>query len=196
MKKSFLSFLLVFVISLTSIFCQTAPSNPSNPQYQITVTRSGKEIGTIKLEIYKDKAPLHARNFDSLVSVKFYDGTAFHRVIPGFMIQGGGPNSKDPQVARKLWGSSADGQTTVPAEFSKTMKHLRGTLSAARSSDPNSATSQFFICVDEVESLDEKYSIYGQVLDGMDVVDNIVESPRDERDNPNERIEMKIVKIK
>ncbi len=171
----------------------TETANPNRPRYTISVTQKGVSLGSILVELYKDIAPKHVQNFDSLVSVGFYDGTAFHRVIPGFVIQGGDPNSKTGE--RSTWGYGAPGQTKVPAEFSK-LPHTRGIISAARSNDPNSATSQFFICVDEAASLNEKYTVYGQVVSGMEVADIIVNSPRDAKDNPLDKIEMRITKNK
>lgn len=169
------------------------PSAEGRPQYVFSITQAGKPLGEITVEMFNDKAPKHAHNFDSLVAAKFYDGTAFHRVIPGFMIQGGDPNSKDQP--KTMWGVGASGQTKVPAEFSD-IPHKRGIISAARTNDPNSATSQFFICVATAPSLDGQYSVYGQVLSGMDVVDKIVNAKRDSRDNPDEKIEMTIKKVK
>jgi len=163
------------------------------PQYQITAVQNGVELGKIVIELFPDVAPKHVANFDSLVAIKFYDGCAFHRVIPGFMIQGGDPNSKTEP--REKWGFGQPGQTRVPAEFSK-LQHKRGTVSAARSKDPNSATSQFFICVADAPHLDGQYSIFGQVVSGMEVADKIVSAPRDQRDNPFDKIEMFIKKIK
>ncbi len=167
----------------------------ARPQYKITATQSGKTIGTIVIELFPDIAPNHCHNFDSLVAAKFYDGTAFHRVIPGFMVQGGDPNSKtNPDKA--TWGMGAPGQNMVNAEFSK-LSHKRGIMSAARrGNNINSATSQFFLCVGDASYLDSQYTIYGQVVTGMDIVDAIVALPRDSRDNPNEKVEMKIEKIK
>ena len=164
---------------------------PARPQYVISVTHGGRPLGDIVIELFPDVAPKHVRNFDSLVSIGFYDGTAFHRVIPGFMIQGGDPNSKDKP--RERWGTGDPTQTRVPAEFND-ISHTRGVLSAARTPDPNSATSQFFICVADAPHLNRQYTVYGQAISGMDVVDKIVGAPRDERDNPDEKIEMKIVK--
>lgn len=172
-------------VSVLSLFAE-------NPQYRISITRGGVPLGDITIEMFPDVAPKHVHNFDSLVSIGFYNGTAFHRVIPGFMIQGGDPNSRSGP--RSTWGFGDPSQTTVPAEFSS-LHHLRGILSAARANDPNSATSQFFICVASASWLDGKYSIYGQVLTGMDVVDTIVSSPRDVNDNPFEKMEMNIVKL-
>lgn len=172
---------------------QPANTATAKPQYEITVKQNSIELGKIVVELFPDVAPKHVANFDSLVNVKFYDGTAFHRVIPGFMIQGGDPNSKTEP--REKWGYGSPDQTRVPAEFSN-LQHKRGILSAARSNDPNSATSQFFICVADALFLDGKYSIFGQVVSGMDVADKVVNAPRDQRDNPYDKIEMYIKKIK
>ncbi|MBK9250080.1 MAG: peptidylprolyl isomerase [Ignavibacteria bacterium] len=164
-----------------------------NPHYKLTITRGGKPIGDIEIELFPDIAPKHCKNFDSLVAIGFYDGTAFHRVIPGYMIQGGDPNSRDK--ARSTWGYGDTSQTTVPAEFSS-KSHLRGILSAARlGNNINSATSQFFICVTSVTSWNGQYSVYGQVVKGMEVADNIVNSPRDGSDNPLEKVEMIVEKL-
>ena len=148
-------------------------------------------FGNIELEFLKDKAPGHVKNFKDLANKGFYDGTTFHRVIPGFMIQGGDPNSKSED--RSSHGMGGPGYT-IKAEFNDT-PHDRGVLSMARSQDPNSAGSQFFIVVKDAHFLDGKYTAFGRVISGMDVADKIVDSPRDPRDNPNDRIEMKSVKI-
>jgi peptidyl-prolyl cis-trans isomerase B (cyclophilin B) len=202
MLKFIILFITVFSLTLsdyaqTKDYVKPIPDNSSisRPQYLITATQNGKRLGEIVIELFPDVAPLHVKNFDSLVSIKFFDGIAFHRVIPGFVVQGGDPNSKN-NPDRLMWGEGDSTQKDVPAEFSK-LNHKRGVLSAARESDNiNSANSQFFICVADVFRLDGKYSIYGQVLKGMDVVDAIVNMPRDARDNPNEKVEMKIVRIK
>lgn len=136
--------------------------------------------GVIKVGFLPDKAPKHVEAFKKLVKDGFYDGTKFHRVIPGFMIQGGDPNSKLPDRSRH--GTGGPGYS-LPAEFND-VKHERGILSAARSSDPNSAGSQFFLMVANSPHLDRQYSAFGKVLEGMDVVDKIVALPRDGRDNP------------
>jgi len=147
--------------------------------------------GTIKLEFFEDKAPGHVKNFKDLANKNFYDGTTFHRVIPGFMIQGGDPNSKSDN--RSSHGTGGPGHT-IDAEFNDT-KHERGVLSMARSQDPNSAGSQFFICVKDANFLDGQYTAFGKVIEGMDVVDKIVNEPRDSNDNPEEKMEMKTVTI-
>ncbi len=148
------------------------------------------KFGEIELELFVDKAPGHVKNFTDLAEKGFYDGTLFHRVIPRFMIQGGDPTTRDPKGSRSQHGTGGPGYT-IKAEFSD-LPHKRGTLSMARAQDPNSAGSQFFICVGDSPFLDRQYSVFGQVLRGMEVADQIVASKRDERDNPLERIEMKV----
>ena len=146
--------------------------------------------GEIEIEFLPDKAPDHVKNFLKLAGEGFYDGTTFHRVIPGFMIQGGCPNTKDPGGASGPAGTGGPGYN-IDAEFSDTT-HARGVVSMARSQDPNSAGSQFFIWVSDSTFLDGQYSAFGRVVRGMEVADAIVSSPRDPRDNPNERVEMKV----
>lgn len=182
-KITFATILLCFAISKTngqSLFT-------GKPTYQIYTTMAGTPLGNITIELFPAIAPQHARNFDSLVSTGFYDTIAFHRVIPGFMIQGGDPNSRHGPA--NTWGYGQPGQPTVNAEFS-VLKHLRGILSAARSANINSATSQFFICVASASHLDGNYSIYGRVLSGMNIVDTIVNTPRNAQDCPLQKIEM------
>lgn len=145
-------------------------------------------FGSIELKFFPDVAPNHVNNFIELAKKGFYDNTTFHRVIPGFMIQGGDPNSKDSNKARHGLGGPGH---TVKAEFSS-KPHKRGTLSMARSANPDSAGSQFFICVADSAFLDGQYTVFGEAVSGMDVADKIVSQPRDPRDNPNERIEMKV----
>ena len=146
------------------------------------------KFGKIGVEFFEDKAPGHVKNFKDLAKKGFYDGTIFHRVIPGFMIQGGDPNTKSDD--RSNHGMGGPGYS-IKAEFNDT-PHKRGILSMARSQDPNSAGSQFYIVVKDSAFLDGKYTAFGKVLSGMTVADQIVNAPRDRRDNPNERIEMKV----
>jgi peptidyl-prolyl cis-trans isomerase B (cyclophilin B) len=193
MRKLFALLTAVLMLCIFSSCSFFNKGKKMENQYEITVTQSGKELGKIVIKLYADVAPKHTHNFDSLVAAKFYDGTAFHRVIPNFMIQGGDPNSRTGD--KSTWGYGDPKQTRVPAEFSTTLSHKRGIISAARSNDPNSAASQFFICVADCTQLDGNYSIFGEVVSGMDVADKIVNSPRDSRDNPLEKIEMKIVKL-
>jgi peptidyl-prolyl cis-trans isomerase B (cyclophilin B) len=145
-------------------------------------------LGNIELKFFPDVAPNHVSNFVELAKKRFYDGTTFHRVIPKFMIQGGDPNSKNPD--RSKHGMGGPGHT-IKAEFND-KPHKRGTLSMARAADPDSAGSQFFICVADSYFLDKQYTVFGEVTSGMDVVDKIVSQKRDKNDNPLERTEMKV----
>ncbi|MDA8087372.1 MAG: peptidylprolyl isomerase [Nitrospiraceae bacterium] len=146
------------------------------------------KFGNITLKFFPDVAPGHVKNFIDLAQKEFYDGTLFHRVIPGFMIQGGDPNTKGPN--RATYGMGGPGYT-IKAEFNS-RPHKRGILSMARSSNPDSAGSQFFITVADASFLDNQYTVFGEVESGMDVVDAIVNLPRDASDNPKERVEMKV----
>ena len=145
-------------------------------------------LGNIEFELLEDVAPGHVQNFKDLANSDFYNGTIFHRVIPGFMIQGGDPNTKSDD--RSSHGMGGPGHT-IKAEFNDE-PHVRGIVSMARSQDPDSAGSQFFVVVKDSDFLDGQYTAFGRVIAGMDVADKIVESPRDERDNPVDRIEMKV----
>jgi peptidyl-prolyl cis-trans isomerase B (cyclophilin B) len=147
-------------------------------------------LGEIEVEFFPEKAPGHVKNYLDLAKKGFYDGTTFHRVIPGFMIQGGCPNTKDPKASKSNHGTGGPGYT-VKAEFNDT-PHKRGIVSMARAQSPDSAGCQFFICVADSGFLDQQYTAFGRVVKGMEVADKIVGSPRDGRDNPNERIEMKV----
>jgi len=147
-------------------------------------------FGEIELEFLNDKAPGHVKNFLDLARKGFYDGTTFHRVIPGFMIQGGCPNTKDAKGSRAQHGTGGPGYN-MKAEFNDTA-HKRGVLSMARAQDPDSAGCQFFICVADSAFLDRQYTAFGRVARGIEVADKVVAAPRDNRDNPNERIEMKV----
>jgi peptidyl-prolyl cis-trans isomerase B (cyclophilin B) len=161
-----------------------------NDQTRVTIGIHVEEESwdDIHLKFYPDLAPNHVKNLVTLAKDKFYDGTTFHRVIPGFMIQGGDPNSKD--VDRSRHGTGGPGHH-VNAEFNQT-PHKRGTLSMARAQDPNSAGSQFFICVADANFLDGQYTAFGEVVSGMEIVDRIVNVQRDGNDNPLQRIEMKL----
>jgi len=151
--------------------------------------------GTITFELLPELAPQHVQNFVELAGSGFYNGTKFHRVIPGFMIQGGDPNSKTPDTS--TWGMG-DGPRKLKAEFSSPDKasHVRGMVSMARSNDPNSASCQFFIVQSDSKFLDGKYTIFGKVLSGMEVVDAIANSPRGQNDRPNQDIVIKKASIK
>jgi peptidyl-prolyl cis-trans isomerase B (cyclophilin B) len=147
------------------------------------------KFGSMEIRFFPDKAPKHVENFITLAKSGFYDKTIFHRVIPGFMIQGGDPNTKD-EKNKPQYGTGGPGHN-VKAEFND-RPHVRGTVSMARSKDPDSAGSQFFIVVKDSPSLDGQYTVFGEVVKGMEVADKIVSQPRDARDNPLERIEMRV----
>jgi cyclophilin family peptidyl-prolyl cis-trans isomerase len=148
--------------------------------------------GDIHIRFFPDVAPNHVKNFLDLAKSGFYNDTKFHRIIPGFMIQGGDPNTKagDPRT----WGTGGS-SNNVNAEFNR-VKHKRGILSMARSSDPNSASSQFFIMVADYPSLDNQYSAFGQVTQGMDVADKIVSGQRGPQDRPANPVAITSVEIR
>lgn len=130
--------------------------------------------GVIAIRFFPDVAPDHVRNFIDLSESGFYNGTKFHRIIPGFVIQGGDPNTREGDPS--TWGTGGSGKR-LKAEFSS-IHHKRGILSMARSMDPDSASSQFFVCVADAGALDNQYTVFGEVVSGMDVVDKIVNGPR------------------
>ena len=170
------------------------------------------QFGDMVVEFYPEIAPMHVESFTILAKEGYFDGTTFHRVIPGFMIQGGDPNSKDTNRlndgsggrAGKFFGIGQESNPDtwmIPGEFNESL-HVRGTLSMARTRDPNSASSQFFICHTSTPQLDRQYTVFGQVIKGLEVIDQIinVNTPRKENrgyqgsdgDNPFEKVEMTI----
>ena len=145
-------------------------------RYAKITMNNGKEI---ELELLPGYAPISVANFVDLVNAKFYDGLTFHRVIPGFMIQGGDPNGD----------GTGGSEQTIPGEFLKNgipnnLQHMRGVISMARAMDPNSASSQFFICQADCQFLDGQYAAFGKVTKGMEVVDEIANVQRDRNDKP------------
>jgi len=160
------------------------------PDYANTIATLQTDLGDIQIKFFYDKAPKHVENFIDLSAKGFYDGTFFHRVIPGFMIQGGDPNTKGSDASQ--FGMGGNGNNKLKAEFNDT-PHKRGIVSMARSSDPNSASSQFFIVVKDSPFLDNQYTVFGEVISGMDVVDKIVNAPRNARDLPNTPVHIKKV---
>lgn len=157
---------------------------------KVAEIKTGK--GTIVVRFFPDVAPNHVRNFIDLAEKGFYNGTKFHRIIEGFMIQGGDPNTKagDPQT----WGMGGS-EKNVSAEFND-KPHKRGMLSMARSSDPNSASSQFFITVADARFLDKQYTLFGEVLKGMDVADAIVSAPKGPGDRPVDPVAIESITIR
>ena len=193
--------IILLTICLAIVGCGTKKENKESVMDKEIAVISTK-FGDIKLEFFDDIAPKHVESFKLHAQNGYYNGTIFHRVIPGFMIQGGDPLSKSEDKSRHGTGGNAakyfgigdeNSESTwdLPAEFSAT-PHERGILSMARSQNPDSGGSQFFICVADARFLDNQYTVFGKVVSGMDVVDSIVNAPRDARDNPDDRIEMKV----
>ncbi|MCA9474081.1 MAG: peptidylprolyl isomerase [Nitrospirales bacterium] len=172
-------------------------SHSSNLQFRKKNPKAtiSTKLGKIEIRFLTDAAPRHVENFINLAKIKFYDGTTFHRVIPGFLIQGGDPLSKKSD--RSLHGTGSPGYS-IPPETSD-HPHRRGALAMAkvprnedRTRDVNDNGSQFFICVEDSGSLDRMYTVFGKVIRGMNVVDQIVAGPRDDRDNPLDPIKMTV----
>jgi peptidyl-prolyl cis-trans isomerase B (cyclophilin B) len=152
--------------------------------------------GDVTIGFFFDKAPNHVKNFLDLSASGFYDGTLFHRVIPGFMVQGGDPLTKDPSKARFYGTGENTDKSGAPvrlkAEFNE-VSHKRGVVAMARASDPDSASSQFFIVVKDSPFLDRQYSAFGEVVSGMEVADKIAAVPRNASDRPNQPVHIKKV---
>lgn len=165
----------------------------ANKEVAVIKTNKGEMI----VEFWPDVAPKTVENFKKLANSGFYDGTCFHRIVKGFMIQGGDPLTKDPEEEHR-WGTGNPGWK-VKAEFNE-RPHVRGVLSMARSQDPNSAGSQFFICLGDAKFLDRQYTAFGKVITGDDVLGVIGETPvgmanGGERSKPKERISVESVRI-
>ncbi len=143
-------------------------------------------FGNIKIKLLSEIAPETVRNFITLTKSSFYDGTLFHRVIPKFMIQGGDPNTKESD--KSVWGQGGPGYN-LKAEFNS-RSHLRGIVSMARSTDPDSAGSQFFIVTSDSTFLDRQYTVFAEVVEGLEIADKIVNLPRDGNDCPKEEAKM------
>jgi len=173
-----------------------APAPAPAPAPAVTGTNEVGVIttseGVMVVEFYPDVAPGHVANFKKLASSGFYDGTCFHRVIKGFMIQGGDPNTKN-ESAKESWGMGGPGYT-INAEFNS-KHHARGILSMARSNDPNSAGSQFFICHGDAAFLDGQYTVFGNLIKGDDVLEKIATAATEPPDRPVKRINIDSIKI-
>jgi peptidyl-prolyl cis-trans isomerase B (cyclophilin B) len=197
MKKLSLNCFLILLLGLASALAAdtnttAAPKAEAKP---VTV----KEVAVIKtsegemvVEFYPEVAPKHVENFKKLAKQGFYDGQCFHRVIKGFMIQAGDPNSKD-ESKKGSWGMGGPGYT-INAEFND-KPHVRGTLSMARTSDPNSAGSQFFICHGSPRQLDHQYTVFGKLLKGDEVLEKIATTPTEGPDRPVKRATIESIKI-
>ena len=191
--KKFLGIILIFLVIGVIIM---------NYDKESEVAVISTNFGDMVVEFYPDIAPMHVESFMALVNEEYFNGTTFHRVIPGFMIQGGDPNSRNENRATHGTGGRAgkffglgneeDPSTwLIPQEFSDT-PHVKGILSMARTNDPNSASSQFFVCHDNANFLDNNYTVFGKVIDGLDIIDEIANVAKDQNDNPLERVEMSI----
>jgi peptidyl-prolyl cis-trans isomerase B (cyclophilin B) len=205
-KKFFLLMTLLCAVALLALpAAQAAPAAKKSAgkekkkvatprDYANTLATLQTDMGDITMKFFYDKAPHHVQNFVDLAASGFYDGTMFHRVIPGFMIQGGDPNTKkaeDPMHPYGTGGNMVDGkEARLKAEFNDT-SHKRGIVSMARANDPNSASSQFFIVVKDSTFLDNQYSAFGEVVSGMDVADKIAATPRGANDRPNTPVRIK-----
>jgi peptidyl-prolyl cis-trans isomerase B (cyclophilin B) len=163
--------------SSTSTPSSASPASPAitvSPDEEIALIET--DFGKFKIKFFPDVAPKHVENFKKLASEGFYNGLAFHRVIPDGIIQGGDPTTRGNN--RELWGMGQPGQPTVPAEFNN-RPFIRGTVGAARTNDPNSASSQFFICLKEMPQWNGNYTVFGHVIEGLNTVQVISNAPRD-----------------
>jgi peptidyl-prolyl cis-trans isomerase B (cyclophilin B) len=194
-----ISFLCALGLLTASAFAEDATTNapaaapaaaPAKAADEVAIIKTSE--GTLVVEFYPDVAPNHVANFKKLARQGFYDGQCFHRVIKGFMIQGGDPNTKD-DAKKDSWGQGGPGYT-INAEFNA-KHHARGILSRARTPDPNSAGSQFFICHGDAGFLDNQYTVFGNLIKGYDVLDKIANTPTEGPDRPVKRVNIDSVKI-
>ena len=192
MKNALIAGALCLLLGAGSAFSQETKKEEKKPVNANEVAVLKTSEGEIVLEFWPDVAPLHVENFKTLAKKGFYDGTCFHRVIKGFMIQGGDPNTKD-DAKKGSWGTGGPGHQ-VKAEFND-KAHTRGVLSMARSSDPNSAGSQFFICHGDPRFLDKQYTAFGKLIKGDDVLEKIATTPVGARDVPAKRMNVESIKI-
>ena len=165
-------------------------SLPSYGMNEIAIIKTSE--GELVLEFWPEVAPGHVENFKKLAQKGFYDGTCFHRVIKGFMIQGGDPTGKD-DATQSSWGPGGPGPT-IKAEFND-KPHVRGVLSMARSNDPNSAGSQFFICHGDPRFLDRQYTAFGKLIKGDEVLEKIATTATRPGDRPIKRMNIESIKI-
>ena len=191
------AFLLLCAIAVSGQAAQKGKKKVAPRDYANTLAVVQTDMGDITIKFFYDRAPKHVENFIDLAAKGFYDGTMFHRVIPGFMIQGGDPLTKKAEDPRRPYGTGgnvdASGkEVRIKAEFNDT-SHRRGVVSMARASDPNSASSQFFIVVKDSPFLDHQYTAFGEVVSGIEVADKIVAAPRGANDRPNQPIRIKKV---
>jgi peptidyl-prolyl cis-trans isomerase B (cyclophilin B) len=185
-----LASLIVQQASAADAAATTQPAAKSADTNEVAVIKTSE--GTMVIQFWTDAAPKTIANFKKLAKSGFYDGTCFHRVIKGFMIQGGDPNSKDLNK-EETWGFGGPGYN-VDAEFND-HPHVRGVISMARSGDPNSAGSQFFICHGSPSQLDHQYTTFGKLIKGDNVLEKIATTPTHPPDRPDKRMEIISIKI-
>ena len=177
-----------------------------NYEKETEVAVISTKYGDMIVEFYPDVAPMHVESFVALANEKYFDGTTFHRVIPDFVIQGGDPNSKLENRslhgtggrAGKFFGIGDENDSStwlIPQEFNS-IPHEKGVLSMARTNDPNSASSQFFVCHGDPSFLDNNYTVFGKVIQGLEVIDSIANVEKDMNDNPLVKIEMTVKMMK
>jgi peptidyl-prolyl cis-trans isomerase B (cyclophilin B) len=191
--KSILINLLAAVLAVASVNAEE--QKPMNSAREVAVIKTSE--GEMVAEFWPEVAPNTVENFKKLARSGFYDGTAFHRIVKGFMIQGGDPLTKDP--AKESRYGTGDPGYKIKAEFND-RSHERGVLSMARSSDPDSAGSQFFICLANVSRLDHQYTTFGKIIKGNDVLGKIGDnevtmSDSGERSKPTKRVTVESIKI-
>ena len=189
MKKFILTSLAFVLAGILSVRAFAADETKAAAD-EVAVIKTSQ--GVMVLEFFPDVAPKHVENFKTLAKKGFYDGTAFHRVIKGFMIQGGDPLTKD-EANQDRWGTGDPGYK-IDAEFND-KPHVRGTLSMARSQSPNSAGSQFYICHGDPRFLDKQYTVFGKLIKGDDVLEKIATTETAPGDRPVKRVNVESVKI-
>lgn len=199
MKQLLITCTLLLSLAAAQVAFAAEEAKKENKTEETKKTVNANEVAVIKtsmgemvVEFWPDVAPKTVENFKTLAKKGFYDGTCFHRVIRGFMIQGGDPLTKDEAQSAR-WGTGDPGYK-IKAEFNA-KKHVRGVLSMARSSDPDSAGSQFFICHGSPGHLDGQYTAFGKLLKGDDVLEKIATAPTGPRDRPVQRMNVESVKI-
>ena len=184
-------------MTLTEVRGRLLGNSDTNNLVSTEVAVIKTTAGEMVIEFWPEVAPKTVENFKTLANKGFYDGTAFHRIVKGFMIQGGDPLTKD-KSAESRWGTGDPGYK-IKAEFNE-RPHVRGVLSMARSQHPDSAGSQFFVCLGDAKFLDRQYTAFGKVIKGDDVLDQIGESPTTasnsgERSKPITRVGVESVRI-
>lgn len=192
MKQTLLLSATALLLSLGVVSAPAQDKKETKPAAKEVAVLKFKDFGDIVVEFFPDVAPKTVENFKKLAKEKFYDGTQSHRLIPGFMIQLGDPFTKDPSK-EAFWGTGDPGYK-IKAEFNA-RPHDKGVLSMARSSDPDSAGSQFFICFKRAANLDNQYTVFGKVLKGLDVLDKLEAVPTAPRDRPTRPVVLESIKV-